>query len=144
MTWYNETIAVFIARVILGVLFFAQGYDKVFRVKIEGVISAFAQPVYNKRIPRFLLVLIAYYTSYVELIGGLLLILGLAKEYVMAFLGLDLIFVAIAFSIIKPMWDMQYFFPRLVLLLFLVIVPFGWDRLSVDYLLEFFKLIETP
>lgn len=144
MTWYNETIAVFIARVILGVLFFAQGYDKVFRVKIEGVIAAFAQPVYNKRLPRFLLVFAAYYTSYVELIGGLLLILGLAKGYVMTFLGLDLILVAIAFSIIKPMWDMQYFFPRLVLLLFLMIVPFGWDQLSVDYLLKFFKLIENP
>lgn len=137
MTWYNEAIAVLIARLILGILFFAQGYDKVFRVKLEGVIATFAQPMHNNGVPRLVVVMAAYYTSYIELLGGFFLIVGLAKGYVMALLGLDLILVAAAFSMIKPMWDMQYFFPRLVLLLFLLIVPSGWDRASVDYIFEF-------
>lgn len=143
MSWYNETIAVFIARVILGILFFAQGYDKVFKVKLHSVIATFRQPMESKRIPDLVLTASAYYTSYIELIGGALLIIGFAKTYVLALLGLDLILVAAAFSIMKPMWDMQYFFPRLALLVFLLLVPPAWDVLSADYLLKFFNVINN-
>ena len=141
MSWYNETIAVFIARVILGILFFAQGYDKVFKVKLPGVIATFRQPMEAKQVPNGLLSLAAYYTSYIELAGGLLLIIGLAKTFVLAALGLDLILVAVAFSILKPMWDMQHFFPRLLLLIFILVSPAGWDVMSADYLLKFFKVV---
>jgi uncharacterized membrane protein YphA (DoxX/SURF4 family) len=141
--WYNETIAILVARVILGILFFAQGYDKVFNVRLDGVIATFRQPMGSKQIPDFILTLSAYYTSYIELIGGLLLIIGFAKIYVLALLGLDLILVAAAFSIMKPMWDMQYFFPRLALLIFLLLVPAGWDVFSLDYIIGFVKAV-TP
>ena len=141
MSWYNETIAVLIARVILGILFFAQGYDKVFKVKPSGVIATFRAPFEARRVPGFAIAGAAYYTSYIELIGGLLLIIGLAKNFVLPLLGLDLILVAAGFSMMKPMWDMQYFFPRLALLIFLLVAPAGWDVLSADYLIKFFKLI---
>lgn len=143
MSWENENIAVFTARVILGILFFAQGYDKVFKVKPGGVIATFRQPMQFKNVPGFVLVSASYFTSYVELVGGFLLIIGLAKKYTFALLGIDLILVAAAFSIMKPMWDMQYFFPRLVLLVFLLLVPAAWDVLSADYMLKFYKVLHN-
>jgi putative oxidoreductase len=141
MSWYNEAIAVFIARVILGILFFAQGYDKIFKVKLSGVIATFRQPMESRNVPDGLLSIAAYYTSYAELIGGLLLIIGLAKTFVLAALGLDLILVAAAFSILKPMWDMQHFFPRLLLLIFILVSPAGWDVMSADHLLKLFRIV---
>ena len=48
----NESILVFLLRVILGILFFFQGYDKVFKVKISGVIDFFANKTRNTKIPQ--------------------------------------------------------------------------------------------
>ena len=132
----NYMIAVFIARVFLGVLFFMQGYDKVFKVKMNNVIDTFKTELGDSRLPAPLISLAAYYTSYVEMIGGLFLIFGFMKNYALYALGIDLILVAVAMSIIEPLWKMDYVFPRLVLLLLLLIVPTAWDFLSIDSLLS--------
>jgi putative oxidoreductase len=139
---HHETFAVLIARVFLGFLFFFQGYDAVFKVKLNGVIAAIERPLYSTGIPRVLIVLGAYFTSYVELIGGLFLIIGFIKYYTLYLLGFNLIVASIAFSITKPMWDMKHVFPRLVLLLFLLLVPANWDVLSVDYFWSLLKFIK--
>ena len=138
---HNESIAFLVIRVILGVLFFAQGYDKIFNVKIAGVIQTFRTPMQKRNVPDFLLVGSAYYTSIVELIGGLMLIVGLFKSYVLLALGIDLIMVVAAFSIIKPMWDMQFVFPRLMLLAALLIMPVWWDVYSLDHYFEISKVL---
>jgi putative oxidoreductase len=130
-----EASAVFIARVFLGLLFFFQGYDAVFRIKIKYVIEAYENSFANKGIPRFLTVCGAWFTSCVELIGGVLLIVGLFENAVLYFLGIDLIIASIAFGIAKPMWDMRYVFPRLALLLFLLVTPSAWHIWSIDHLL---------
>ena len=72
----HEIVLSFVLRVILAVLFFFQGYDKVFNVKIKGVVSFFKEESRNKPMPSFLMVPSAYLTSYIELIAGGLLILG--------------------------------------------------------------------
>lgn len=136
MTFYNETIAVLLIRVFLGLLFFWQGYDKVFNLKIKGVIETFKHPLIEKHFPAFLIPFAAYYTSYVELIGGFLLIIGLAKYIVLYLLGLDLLMVSLAFSIINPMWDLQQIFTRLLLITALLILPSQWDMVSIDYLIS--------
>jgi uncharacterized membrane protein YphA (DoxX/SURF4 family) len=81
-----------------------------------------------------MLILICYYTSFVELLGGLLLITGLFTNYTLVALGLDLVLVAFAFSLLRPMWDMQHVFPRLLLVFILLILPDGYNRISLDYL----------
>lgn len=129
----NEAVLTFILRVILGILFFFQGYDRVFKVKISGVIEFFSQQLGSIKVPHFVLVLTAWFTSCAELICGALLILGLFKTYALYLLGLDLIIVSAAFSLIKPMWDMQQLFPRLILLAILLFLPAKWDVLSVDH-----------
>ena len=87
--------------------------------------------------PRFLIVLATWFTAYTELICGFLLIIGLFESIALFLLGLNLIVAAIGFSINTPMWDSKYVFPRLVLLLLLLIVPNTWDAWSLDSL--FFK-----
>lgn len=69
---------------------------------------------------------------------GLLLIIGLAKFAVLPLLGIDLIMVTIAFSMLEPLWDMRIVLPRLVLLIFLFLTSTYFDYLSLDHLI-FFK-----
>jgi len=130
----HEITVVFIVRMFLGLLFFFQGYDAVFHVKIKYVIQAYENSFSNKGIPRFLTVCGSWFTSCVELIGGLLLILGLFEYPVLYLLGLDLIIASIAFGITSPMWNMKFVFPRLTLLIFLLIVPSSWHSWSLDQL----------
>ena len=85
----------------------------------------------------------AYFTSYVELIGGFFLIIGFLKYYSLYLLGINLLVASFAFSITKPMWDMQFVFPRILLLLFLLIVPSNWDVISVDYWISIIKLLKS-
>ena len=136
---YNEIAAVFLIRIFLGLLFFWQGYDKIFNIKIKGVIATFKHPLIEKHFPSFLLSLSAYYTSYIEFLGGFLLIIGLAKYIILFLLGLDLLMVAMAFGIINPMWDLQQVFVRLFLIAVLLLSPSQWDVISMDYLLAFNK-----
>ena len=132
---HHEVIAVFIARVFLGLLFFFQGYDAVFRIKVENVIIAYETSFANKGIPRIFTVIGSWVTSYVELICGLLLILGLFEYYSLTLLGIDMLIASIAFGIATPVWDMRFVFPRLALLIFLLLIPQVWNQWSVDNLL---------
>lgn len=131
----HESVLYFLLRVILGILFFFQGYDKVFRLKIKGVTDFFREESRHRQVPEFILGFSAFLTSYLELIGGVLLILGLFKTAALYMLGFDLIVVCGAFSLLKPMWDMQLLFPRLILLAALLYLPCSWDLLSLDHLL---------
>lgn len=132
----NKALALFVIRIVAGVLFFMQAYDRLFNVRIEGVLNAFSQVLSQKKISRSLQRSVIILSAYAELSGGLLLILGLFKYVALYILGIDLLFAAIAFSIIKPMWDMQYYFPRLVLVIALLLIPGQWDVFTIDYLLK--------
>jgi putative oxidoreductase len=133
---YHEVAAVFVARVFLGVLFFFQGYDAVFNVKVKNIIAAYENSFTIKKFPRFLTVFGAWFTSYVELIGGLLLIVGLFEYCALYLLGINLIIACIGFSITSPMWDMRFVSPRLALLTFLLLVPPAWNVLALDNLFK--------
>lgn len=134
---YHEIIAICIARVFLGLLFFFQGYDAIFNVKIVNVIEAFQNTFITKKMPRLLIVLASYFTSYTEFICGFLLIIGLFNYVALILLGINLILVAIGFGITSPMWDPRHVFPRLALILLLLLVPEAWNTFSLDSI--FFK-----
>src|SRR5687768_15729336 len=119
----NESIAILIARVFLGLLFLFQGADAIFGIGLKGVVQTIEQPLAAKGVPRFFIRVGAYYTSLAELLGGILLVCGIFTPYALYLLGLDLLIASVAFGLIKPMWDMQFVFPRLALLLFLLIAP---------------------
>jgi putative oxidoreductase len=131
---YHYIIAALIARVFLGCLFFFQGYDAVFKVKIKNVINTFENDFSDNGIPRFVTVVASWFTSIVEFVCGALLILGLFEYAALYLLGINLIIVAIGFGINTPMWDTRHVFPRLLLLLLLLILPQSWNSLSLDHL----------
>lgn len=120
-------------RLFLGILFFFQGYDKVFRVGIKGVTDAFETPMRQHAVGRPLLTMGAVITSYVELIGGALLILGLFRYVAMYALGFDLLLATLGFSIMQPMWDLQHVYRRFLLLIILLLLPTAWDTFCLDY-----------
>lgn len=134
----NQQIAAFIIRIFLGFLFFFQGYDALFNVKIRNIVSAYSTEFAYKGIPKFFTIAGAWFTSYIEFVGGLLLILGIFQQYILYLLGLDLLLASIAFGISKPMWDMRFVFPRLILLTFLLVIPDSWNVISFDHLFEYF------
>lgn len=135
MVQYHIMASVCIARVFLGLLFFFQGYDAVFRIKTKNIIGLYEHSFSGKGIPRFMTVCGAWFTSYTELIGGFLLIVGLFEYPALYMLGINLIVASIAFGINTPMWDTRFVFPRLVLLLFLLVIPPSWNLFSADYVL---------
>lgn len=125
-----------IIRVFAGILFFFQGYDKLFKVKISGVTNTFIDDAKHHHIHRPWVVLIATYTSVVEFVGGMALILGLFTNYALYLLGIDLLLAAFAFSLLQPMWDMKHLFPRFMLVITLLLLPDNWNKLSIDYLMH--------
>jgi putative oxidoreductase len=127
-----ESIAVLYMRLLLGMLFIFQGYDKIFRIKIKGVIQTI-EPYYRQiKIPRFLIVAIAYLTSYIEFIGGILLFLGLFKYISLYVLGLDLLIVSLGMSLMDPVWKMDIVMPRFILLIILLLIPSTYDIYSIQ------------
>ncbi len=132
MDQYHIVAGIFIARVFLGVLFFFQGYDAVFKVRIKNVIETYKDTFENKGIPKHFTICASWFNSCTALIGGILLIMGLFEYFALYLLGLNLLITCIGFSIHTPMWDTRFVFVRLVLLLLLLLVPQSWNRWSLD------------
>jgi putative oxidoreductase len=132
---YNIQMAVLILRIFTGILFLFQGYDKIFRIKLAGVIETFLFDASRNNIPRPLVVMLAYYTSIVEFAGGILLIPGLLTNYALCALGSDLLGVCLAFSLVEPMWDMKHVFPRLILVAALMLLSVD-NKISLDHLMN--------
>ncbi|HRF99610.1 MAG TPA: DoxX family membrane protein [Bacteroidia bacterium] len=132
----NFSIAEVFIRCLLGILFLFQGYDKLFVVKIKNVVNAFHKETDRKHIPEFLLVFTSYFTSITEFFGGILLITGVLHQYSPILLAINLLIVAFAFSFLRPMWDMQHVFPRVVLLTLTLLLSnyfyFGLDTIILN------------
>ena len=131
-TTNRRAIGIFLIRALLGLIFLMQGYGKVFSWGVEGVYqNAFAS--YEETwIPIFLLKFTAYFTSYVEFLGGLLLLLGLFRNWAYIALGLVLLMVTYGHGLSSPIWDLQHVFVRAVFLITLLLVPVEWDQLHLD------------
>jgi putative oxidoreductase len=133
MNEYKLQIAELLIRAFAGILFLFQGYDKLFRIKMPGVIDVFAADADQYHIPRPILSLVAYYTSVVEFFGGFFLLAGFCTTYTLYALGIDLLLVSLAFSYMTPIWDMKHVFPRLVLVATLLLLPESYNYFSVDH-----------
>jgi len=129
----HESIALFIIRVFTAVLFLFQGYDKIFKMRMDNLIETIKPAYLNIGIPMPLIRLFAYFTSYIELIAGFLLIIGLLKFAALYALGFDLLIASLGMSILNPMWDMKHVFPRLVLVIFLILYPSASDLFALDH-----------
>ena len=119
-------------RTLLGIIFLMQGYGKIFTMSLAVVYDRFFKAFETSFLPKWLIVSTAYYTSYVELVGGLLLITGLFRKFAMYLLALDLLIVSFGHGLMEPIWDLSHVIPRAILLSALFFLPYSWDKWNVD------------
>ncbi|MBX2873670.1 MAG: DoxX family membrane protein [Saprospiraceae bacterium] len=131
-TQTNRAIGIFLLRTLLGLIFLMQGYGKVFTWGISNVYENVFSSYEETWLPGFLLQFTAYFTSYMELIGGLLLVLGLFRHWAYIGLGAVLLLVSYGHGLSSPIWDLQHVFVRAVFLIGLLLVPNDWDQLHLD------------
>lgn len=132
----NKKIAVLTIRLLLGFIFFFQGFGKIFKFGVDNVYNNFFAKTYDGILPEFLLQATAYYTSYIELIGGALLIIGLKRDYTLYALASVLIIVTFGHGLIEPIWDLSHVMFRSILLLTLLLLPKEWDHYRLDTLFK--------
>ena len=130
----NRGIGLLIARLLLGLIFFFQGYGKVFTWGVDEVYNSFFVS-YNEKLPEFLTVFAAYFTSYVELIGGALLIIGFKRDWTLYALGLVLLIVSFGHGVMEPIWNLEHVMYRAILLIAILLLPKDWDIFSLAHLL---------
>ncbi|HEU4716567.1 MAG TPA: DoxX family protein [Bacteroidia bacterium] len=136
---YKTDIALLLARLVLGVLFFMQAYDKIFGLGLKRTEEGAEEALERTKLPHGLIRFFTALTAFLELGGGILLIAGLYIYPALTLLSVDLLFVVFAMSLKEPMWDMRFVWPRLVLLLLLLMAPQQWDRISFDHLLQIYE-----
>lgn len=132
----NQQIGTLTIRLLLGLIFLMQGFGKVFKFGMDQVYGGYFKGTYSEVLPDFLLKITAYYTSYVELIGGFLLILGLFKNYALYALASVLVIVSFGHGLVEPIWDLSHVIYRTILLVSLLLLPQHWDIFSADELLR--------
>lgn len=124
-----------ITRLIVGFLFFIQGYDKIFKVGKNEVIATIEPSFQKIGLPSIFTKAFLFLTSWIELIAGGFLVLGLFKFASIYLLGIDLLLVVIGMSLIAPVLDLKHIFPRLILLFLLLLLPAEADIFSLDTLI---------
>lgn len=132
----NRQVAVLTLRLLLGFIFFFQGFGKVFKFGLDNVSQNFFLKSYGDLLPDFLLIFTAYYTSLVELIGGLLLIIGLKRDITLYFLASVLVIVTFGHGLKEPIWDLSHVMYRAILLVALLWLPKEYDLFSIDALIN--------
>lgn len=132
----QRAVALLFARALLGIIFLMQGYGKVFTYTVPKVYNMFFKDFEKTFLPKWLIWGTAYYTSYVELVCGFLLIIGLFRKYALYLLGIDLLIVSFGHGLMEPIWDLQHVMPRAILLIILLLAPGEWDKWNTDSLIS--------
>jgi putative oxidoreductase len=133
---FAQPFAFAAVRIFVGMLFLFQGHQKLFIVKVDEVLQTYKPLLQQKGIPEIIIVAGIWVTSTAEFLFGLLLILGLFTQLSLYVLTIDVLLASAAFGIMRPMWDMQFVFPRLVSLIFLLLAPIQWNIFSLDLLIS--------
>ena len=128
MTW-----AVFFARAVLGLIFFMAGIYKVFQQGPVGHVKQWFLPYSNTFLPIWSLWLVGLTIPFVELLGGLLVLVGWRTRLALVALGAVLVIVTFGHLLKEPLYAFhEYVIPRLALLVFVLAIPSETDSLSVD------------
>lgn len=132
----NKNVGILTMRLILGFLFFWQGYGKVFKFGVDNVYNNFFKSTYQELLPDFIVLGTAYFTTFAELIAGFLLIIGLGRDWALYVLAVVLVVVTFGHGMAEPIWDASHILVRAVFLIPLLLLPKEWDVYSVDHLIR--------
>jgi uncharacterized membrane protein YphA (DoxX/SURF4 family) len=124
---FTRTVGVLFLRVLLGCIFFFQGYAKIFWFGMGNLYaSAFAG--LESKLPTWLLWGTAYATSLIEVVCGFMVIVGFWRNRALFALAGVVIIATIGHGIESGIFDLQHIFPRAILIAFLLILPDEWDE----------------
>jgi uncharacterized membrane protein YphA (DoxX/SURF4 family) len=139
----SKAWAIFFAREILGLIFFMAGVNKVFVLGPLGHARKYFLPFADTFLPVWSLWATGTVIPIVELVAGALLLLGLRTREALISLGFVLIIVTFGHLLREPLYPFhEHVIPRLALLLFLLMLPRGEDRFSLDRVLA--SRVKTP
>jgi len=127
--------AILFARAILGLIFFMAGVWKVFELgPMQHARRYFIEPYAQSFLPRWSLWATGVTVPVVELVAGALLLVGWRVRVALLALGGVLVIVTFGHLLAEPLYEFHtHVIPRAALLLFLLVMPRGEDRLSVDH-----------
>jgi uncharacterized membrane protein YphA (DoxX/SURF4 family) len=128
--------ALLFARLVLGLIFFMAGVYKVFQLGPLEHARKYFLPYTDTFLPVWSLWATGVVIPFVELIAGGLVIVGLRRREALVSLGLVLAIVTFGHLLKEPLYEFHtHVFPRLALLLFILLLPREDDRFSIDHLL---------
>lgn len=130
----GRALGVLTTRLILGLLFFQGALWRVFDLGVsEHARRFFVEPYADSWLPEWALWVAGVGVPFLELLGGLLVLLGLWRLVGLGLLGGVLVLVTFGHLVAEPIYSITgHIFPRLILVLFLACVPAAWDRFSLD------------
>jgi uncharacterized membrane protein YphA (DoxX/SURF4 family) len=126
--------AILLGRAILGLIFFMAGVWKVFQLgPLQHAQRFFIEPYAQSFLPRWSLWATGVTVPVVELVAGALLLVGWRVRVSLFALGGVLVLVTFGHLLAEPLYEFHtHVIPRVALLLFLLVMPRGDDRLSMD------------
>ena len=129
--------ALLFARAVLGLIFLMVGVYKVFQMgPLEHAHKFFVEPYSNTFLPPWALWIVGTIIPIIELVSGAFVVLGFRTRDALISLGLVLVTVTFGHLLKEPFYEFHtHVIPRLALLLFVLLVPREYDRISIDYFL---------
>ena len=133
----SRSWALLFARLTLGFIFFMAGWYKVFQLTPTGHVQKWFLPYQDTFLPAWSLWAVGLAIPFIELLAGLLLLLGFRVDAALISLGMVLVIVAFGHLLKAPLYPFhEHVFPRLALLLFVLAMPRADDHFSLDHLLQ--------
>ena len=128
----------FFPRLMLGLIFFMAGWYKCFQITpMDHAANYFTGPYADTWIPHFLLLVTGVTIPVLELVAGLMLIIGFRVREALLVLGGILLLVTYGHLLKEPLYDTtSHIFPRTILLMAVFLCPGKSDVLTLDYWLE--------
>ncbi len=129
----SAAFAVLFARAVVGLIFFMAGVWKVFTLGPAAHVRKYFLPFQDTFLPVWSLWLTGFTIPFIELIAGALVIIGLKTRYALVALGTVLVIVTFGHLLENPLYPFhEHVIPRLVLVVFVLMVPAEADRYSLD------------
>jgi uncharacterized membrane protein YphA (DoxX/SURF4 family) len=128
--------ALLFARLVLGLIFFMAGVWKVFQLGPLEHARKYFLPFADTFLPVWSLWLVGVAIPIIELLAGVLLLIGLRVREALIALGGVLVIVTFGHLLREPLFNLTgHVIPRLALLLFLLWCPRNLDCFSLDRVL---------
>ena len=129
--------AILFARSIVGFIFFMAGVWKTLELgPLAHARQLFVAPYAHTFLPSWSLWATGAIVPVVELIAGGLVILGFRTREALVALGGVLVLVTFGHLLLEPLYEFHtHVIPRAALLIFVLVMPQGDDRFSIDHVL---------